>query len=315
QNQVIHGQADGKATGHKDQASSRTVKTGDKVEHTLPAQVTTGAKAWKPPYLNEDFARTMHFVCLMENLENVEGPCPRKRKMKFEASELEVFVEEANQHLTELQQRNLNITRRNMIWEDICAKVNAVGQVRRTAEEVKKRWQDLRRRTKEKVAYNKTLANKTGGGPAEESPLSATEQQDTLEPETMFILSHPRRRPAVKDIDIELVQEQKRQSAALEDGLQLIVQELRSVTSATRALRQDTRAIVAHSRQLVSAVSGLTMAINTLTRGIEDAGKAVGVSGNPSGPSFEEPTYGRESARGNRGSHTRRTLRQRRKTM
>ncbi len=75
-----------------------------------------------------------------------------------------------------------------------------MGKTRRTTDEIKKRWQDIRRITKEKIAHNKTLANKTGGGPAEETPLSKLEQQvhltfcdeqiigiqgyDTLEPET-----------------------------------------------------------------------------------------------------------------------------------
>uniref|UniRef100_A0A672YCU1 Myb/SANT-like DNA-binding domain-containing protein n=1 Tax=Sphaeramia orbicularis TaxID=375764 RepID=A0A672YCU1_9TELE len=222
-------------------------------------------------------------------------PSSSLHKMKFEALELEVLVEEANKHLTELQQRNLNITRRNAIWEEICAKVNAVGKVRRTAEEVKKRAQDLRQRTKEKVAYSTTLANKTGDGPAEENPLSTTEQQVQLwfcdeqigglkdmspgartcrqrrfgtntcfsdlnliknnlsfffhgestsevRPSTSHssqtTSAHSRRRPAVEDIDVELQQEQKWQAAALKDGLQLIMQELRSESSVTHVLRR-----------------------------------------------------------------------------
>ena len=34
----------------------------------------------------------------------------RKRKVKFNAMELEVLVEEANKHVVELQQRNINNT-------------------------------------------------------------------------------------------------------------------------------------------------------------------------------------------------------------
>ncbi len=89
--------------------------------------------------------------------------------MKFEAKEFGLLVEEANKHIAELQQRNLNITRRNAIWEAICEKVHAQGKTRRTTDEIKKRWQDIRRITKKKIAHNKTLANKTGWGQAEES--------------------------------------------------------------------------------------------------------------------------------------------------
>ncbi len=104
----------------------------------------------------------------------------RKRKNKFDSLELEVLVAEANKHISDLQQRNLNITKRNLIWSDICAKVNAVGKTKRTVDEVKRRWQDLRRRTKEKLSFNKSSANKTGGGPAEEIPLTPAEQQVQL---------------------------------------------------------------------------------------------------------------------------------------
>lgn len=70
--------------------------------------------------------------------------------------------------------------------------------------------------------------------------------------------------PPYEDIDRELLQQQKNQSATLEHGLQSIAQEVRSVSSVV--LRWDSQAIVVHTRQLVSTISGLTMAINVLTR-------------------------------------------------
>lgn len=65
----------------------------------------------------------------------------QKHKIKFNSVELEVVVEEANKHLNDLQQRNLNITKRNTIWSGICVKVNAIGKTKRAVEEVKRRWQ------------------------------------------------------------------------------------------------------------------------------------------------------------------------------
>ncbi len=70
-------------------------------------------------------------------MENLGEQSDRKRRMKFEAIELKVSVEEANKHTAELQQGNLNITRRNAIWEAICEKVNAVGKTTRTKDEIK----------------------------------------------------------------------------------------------------------------------------------------------------------------------------------
>ncbi len=54
----------------------------------------------------------------------------RKRKMKFDELELEILVEEANKHIHELQQRNLNITKRNAISEKTCDRINAVGNTK-----------------------------------------------------------------------------------------------------------------------------------------------------------------------------------------
>ena len=49
-------------------------------------------------------------------------------------------------------------------------------------EEVKKRWQDIKRRTKEKVAYNRGQSRRTGSCPPEIDTLTTTEEvvQQTL---------------------------------------------------------------------------------------------------------------------------------------
>ena len=44
--------------------------------------------------------------------------------------DLEVLVQEANKHVVELHQRNINITQINTIWETICEKVNAMGKTK-----------------------------------------------------------------------------------------------------------------------------------------------------------------------------------------
>lgn len=56
---------------------------------------------------------------------------------------------------------HLNISTRNAILEAISEKVK---KTRRTADEVRRRWQDISRRTEEEIAHNKTSANKTRGG-------------------------------------------------------------------------------------------------------------------------------------------------------
>ncbi|KAM4731564.1 uncharacterized protein FYW61_009550 [Anableps anableps] len=246
----------------------------------------------------------------------------RKRKMKFEALALDVLVKEASTHIRELQQKHLSVARRNAIWEAICEKVNAVSRTKRSPEEVKRRWQDFRRRTKEKLSHNKSSSSKTGGAAAQKIPLSPTEQRilgtfcdeqivgipgyDSHDPtivnqeslsdgrkspsrSSSLLTSEngpaePRRCPDCDDVDQELMQ-QHSQTAAL----QAIAQEVRAVASVARAFRRDTQAIVAHTRQLVSAVTELTMAVNAL------AGVGGGVP-SPVPPAIEvggERTSGR----------------------
>ena len=49
-------------------------------------------------------------VCAMESLDGKQDGC--KRKMKFDQLQLEVLVEDTNKRIDELQQRNLNITKK-----------------------------------------------------------------------------------------------------------------------------------------------------------------------------------------------------------
>uniref|UniRef100_A0A672YU27 Myb/SANT-like DNA-binding domain-containing protein n=1 Tax=Sphaeramia orbicularis TaxID=375764 RepID=A0A672YU27_9TELE len=108
-----------------------------------------------------------------EKLQNEE--VTRKRKAKFNPTELEVLVDESNKYLHDLQQKNLTLAQRTAIWEKICQKVNAVGRTVRTVDEVKRRYQDIRRRTKEKLAYNRLSANHTGEGQVD--PLTRIEEK------------------------------------------------------------------------------------------------------------------------------------------
>ena len=67
---------------------------------------------------------------LVSTMEHYREQRDRKHKAKFNAIELAVLVEEANKHVVELQQRNINITQINTIWESICEKVNVVGKTK-----------------------------------------------------------------------------------------------------------------------------------------------------------------------------------------
>ena len=93
----------------------------------------------------------------------------------IQVNELKACVEEANKHLKDHQQRNLNITKKKSDLERQLCQNKSVGKTNTTVEE-KERWQDLRCRTKEKLSYKKkSSANKTGRGPAKEIALTNAE--------------------------------------------------------------------------------------------------------------------------------------------
>ncbi len=81
--------------------------------------------------------------------------------------------------------------------------------------------------------------------------------------------AEPRKGP--EDIDLELLREQKKQSAAL----QTIAREMRAASSLARAVRRNTQAIAMHCRQMVSAVSALTMVVNSVARGLQEGVQAM----------------------------------------
>nr|XP_015224349.1 PREDICTED: myb-related transcription factor, partner of profilin-like [Lepisosteus oculatus] len=77
-----------------------------------------------------------------------------KRKSRFSGAELEVLVSEVTSREGELfgPAGRLRRRERERIWADILERVNAVSRVPRTLREVKKRWDDLKRRNGGRLA-------------------------------------------------------------------------------------------------------------------------------------------------------------------
>ncbi|XP_066549730.1 myb-related transcription factor, partner of profilin [Amia ocellicauda] len=81
-------------------------------------------------------------------------PRERMRKHKFTDAELEVLIEEVTQRedvLFGLQGNRLTTREKYKMWFDITERVCATSGIQRSINEVKRRWQDLKRRTKAKV--------------------------------------------------------------------------------------------------------------------------------------------------------------------
>ncbi|KAG9344364.1 hypothetical protein JZ751_011033, partial [Albula glossodonta] len=81
-------------------------------------------------------------------------PRERLRKHKFTDAELDILLEEVTRHedaLFGLQGNRLTTREKYKIWFGITERVCAASGIQRSINDVKRRWQDLKRRTKSKV--------------------------------------------------------------------------------------------------------------------------------------------------------------------
>ncbi|XP_063287803.1 myb-related transcription factor, partner of profilin [Pelobates fuscus] len=107
----------------------------------------------------------------------------RLRKPRFSYEENQILIREVRAHYPLLygaQSRRLSVSERRRVWEGIAAQINAITSWKRTAQEVQKRWNDFKRRTKEKLAR---VPHSTQSGTAEDSL--------TAEEETIFAILGP----------------------------------------------------------------------------------------------------------------------------
>ncbi|XP_075965680.1 uncharacterized protein LOC142969587 [Anarhichas minor] len=120
-----------------------------------------------------------------------------KRKSRFSGAELEVLVSEVTRCEGELfgPAGRLRRRERERIWAGILERVNAVSRVPRTLREVKKRWDDLKRRNGGRLADARHrscyLPSSRGasmlGRPSQTSPrLSQARQKQSTRPKPSF---------------------------------------------------------------------------------------------------------------------------------
>lgn len=100
----------------------------------------------------------------------------RKRKKKFTAEELEILTKEVSKNENIFKGPHVSASRKNRVWENIAVKVNAVGHDKRSVEELKKRYQDLRRRTKEKIVLTRRSEARADSGQADTADSTQTEE-------------------------------------------------------------------------------------------------------------------------------------------
>lgn len=106
-------------------------------------------------------------LCGIFNPRNVLPLTERKRKPKFSKEELDILVTEVTRHEAVLFGREtirLSHADRDKIWEGIARKVSSVSQVPRSVKDIKHRWDDMKRRTKDKLAFMRQSLSGPGIG-------------------------------------------------------------------------------------------------------------------------------------------------------
>ncbi|KAM9306241.1 uncharacterized protein KZ484_026737 [Pholidichthys leucotaenia] len=273
-----------------------------------------------------------------------DGSCTalpkRLRKEKFTPEELKVLVEECCVHSNILQNQNFPPFQKKEIWIKILIKVNIVGGKNRSVEEIRKRWNDLRRRTKEKIAFNRASAKETGGGPVEEMSLttleeavqqSFTEEQasglDGVDPlevsqesfsaltEEMAVMAATQPLPPVPpgllqdastEMDLKSLEEKTTQTTIPTQELPQLASELGALCTTLQDIRGDTQALVTHTHELVGVASVLAVSVQALVHAQQRTNDSLVrilerlTQDGPTASSGEQPRLGRRHAR--RGS-------------
>nr|XP_020865435.1 PR domain-containing protein 11 isoform X1 [Phascolarctos cinereus] len=100
-------------------------------------------------------------------MRNMTSMTERKRKPKFSKDELDILVTEVTRNEAVLFGREtmrLSHADRDKIWEGIARKITSVSQVPRSVKDIKHRWDDLKRRAKDKLAAMQKSLSGPGGG-------------------------------------------------------------------------------------------------------------------------------------------------------
>ncbi|XP_056403203.1 nuclear apoptosis-inducing factor 1-like [Hyla sarda] len=108
------------------------------------------------------FAGVMQHVCAV-------------KKKNYTDPEMEVLVDEiiANYRtLFPAKSDKCPMVVRSAAWNNIMMKVNSVGVAKRTVPELKKKWSDMKKKVKAKMAAISRYARQTGGGPSCPEKLS-----------------------------------------------------------------------------------------------------------------------------------------------
>lgn len=122
-----------------------------------------GRGSWIPPNSSVPvvdaggcFALISFYPIMLCGMFNPRNMAERKRKPKFSKEELDILVTEVTRNEAVLFGREtmrLCHADRDKIWEGIARQITSVSQVPRSVKDIKHRWDDMKRRTKDKLAF------------------------------------------------------------------------------------------------------------------------------------------------------------------
>ncbi|XP_075456772.1 myosin-binding protein C, slow-type isoform X18 [Ascaphus truei] len=132
-----------------------------------------------------------------------EGGDEKQKKPDFTEPELDMLVEGVSKHAPQLcgslSAKTTN-AEKSKIWAEIQAKVNAVGGNNRSVADIKKSWNKLKNKTKDKLVQNKEQGTQENEGvPAVTEQLSSLEKRV----EAMLQLEQLEGIPGIDDDDLQ----------------------------------------------------------------------------------------------------------------
>lgn len=147
------------------------------------------------------FALISFYPIMLCGMFNPRNMAERKRKPKFSKEELDILVTEVTRNESMLFGREtvrLSHADRDKIWEGIARQITSVSQVPRSVKDIKHRWDDMKRRTKDKLAFmQRSLSSRGSTGPPSAMVLTARERAI----ESALHSSH-RRHGQTADLDV-----------------------------------------------------------------------------------------------------------------
>ena len=91
----------------------------------------------------------------------------RARKPNYSAAECSLILQLAEENIEVLREKfsnNLTNKKKNLMWQSITNRVNALGVAKRTTTEVREKWRTMCGEARRDFSIESSLQKKTGGG-------------------------------------------------------------------------------------------------------------------------------------------------------